>query len=70
MTSDKMTQSPRLTHVVIPLENRVKMGDLKFGPDARGKAMYSMEYPKRPHWRTAGMPSSLDTTGFGELFEW
>lgn len=66
--SNKM-KLPQLDEVVIPYENRVKTIDLRFGPEARGKVMYSLEYVTRNSDRAA-MPSAMDTSGMGELLEW
>ena len=57
--------------VFIPEESRVKMVDLKFGPEGHGKAMCSFEQPTRASGTSTGdVPSGMDTTGLGELFEW
>lgn len=56
--------------VVIPESNRVKFVDVKFGPEGHGKAMYSFENPTNSIALPGEMPSEMDTTGLGQLYEW
>lgn len=67
---DKSARSPRLSEVVIPEASRVKTVDLKFGPEAKGKAMYSLEYTMRPTAPQKMVPSGMDTSRMADLFEW
>lgn len=64
--------SPRAAEVFIPDRLRVKAVDVKFGPEAHGKTMYTMEYPTRSLSNTEQIPSGRDTSkgNFGELYEW
>lgn len=61
---------PGRGQAAIPESNRVKFVDVKFGAEGHGKAMYSFENPTRSLVLPGEMPSEMDTTGLGHLYEW
>jgi hypothetical protein len=58
-------QPPLLEEIIIPSQNRVRSVDLKFGPEARGRVMYSFDLVERND-----KGELLSSNGVWELLEW